>query len=102
MIVTIVHIWVKPENVEDFIEASKENHKNSVKEPGNLRFDILRDASAPNKFVYYEAYDSEEAVKAHKETPHYLKWKETVAPWMEKPREGIRHIILAPEKRSSW
>ena len=102
MIVTFVHIWVKPDHTEEFIKASKENHEHSVKEPGNLRFDILRDAADPNKFVYYEAYDSEESAKAHKETAHYLKWKESVASWMEKPREGIKHIIVAPEEKSLW
>ena len=102
MIVTFVHIRVKPEYREDFIRASIENHQNSVKEPGNLRFDILQDAADPDKFVYYEAYESDEAVKAHKNTLHYVKWKDTVAGWMEKPREGIRHTIIAPVNKESW
>jgi quinol monooxygenase YgiN len=46
--------------------------------------------------ILYEAYDSLEAAAAHKQTPHYLKWKETVAPWMAKPREGIPYRALAP------
>ncbi len=102
MIVTLVHIWVKPEHREEFIKASIENHKNSVKEEGNLRFDILQDSANPNKFVYYEAYSSEEAVKMHKETAHYLRWKDIVAQWMERPREGIKHKILAPLEKSLW
>ena len=102
MIVTFVHIWVKPENKEEFIGASLENHKHSIQEEGNLRFDILQDASDTNKFVYYEAYVSEEAAAFHKTTAHYLKWKETVAGWMERPREGMKHIILAPAERDQW
>jgi (4S)-4-hydroxy-5-phosphonooxypentane-2,3-dione isomerase len=102
MIVTIVHIWVKPEFLEKFIEASKENHVNSIKEAGNLRFDLLQDAALPNKFVFYEVFDSPQSVQAHKETPHYIKWRDTVSPWMEKPREGIKHIIIAPEEKSLW
>ena len=102
MVVTLVHIWVNPGYLDEFIEASMENHRHSVRETGNLRFDILRDAAVPNKFVYYEAYDSEESAKAHKDTAHYLKWKETVAPWMERPREGIKHTIIAPEEKSLW
>jgi autoinducer 2-degrading protein len=31
--------------------------------------------------LLYEAYDSLEGAAAHKQTPHYLKWKETVAPY---------------------
>lgn len=102
MIVTFVHVWVKPECVEDFINASVENHKHSIKEPGNLRFDVLQDKNDPNKFVLYEAYESEEASAAHKETAHYLKWRETVADMMAKPREGIAHKIIAPTDKSLW
>ncbi len=102
MIVTFVHIWIKPEHLQEFINASLENHQHSIWEEGNLRFDILQDASDPAKFVYYEAYESEEAAKAHKETPHYRKWKETVSGWMAKPREGIKHNILAPAEKDLW
>jgi len=96
MTATLVHVYVKPEFVRAFIDATRENHENSIKEAGNLRFDILQDARNPNKFVLYEAYQSEQAVAAHKETAHYLKWRDTVAPWMDKPREGVKHIMLFP------
>ena len=97
MFVTIVHIDVIPAYLEPFIQATTENHKESVKEPGNLRFDLLRNDDNPNRFVIYEAYVDETAAKAHKDTAHYMKWRETVAPWMAKPREGIRYTGLQPE-----
>ncbi|HEY3404495.1 MAG TPA: antibiotic biosynthesis monooxygenase [Ohtaekwangia sp.] len=99
MTVTLVHVYVRPEFVKAFIEATRENHEHSIKETGNLRFDILQDANQTNKFVLYEAYQSEQAVAAHKETAHYLKWRDTVAPWMEKPREGVKHVMLFPAKK---
>ena len=102
MIVTFVHVWVKSDKVQDFIEACKINHQASIQEPGNLRFDVLQDASDPNKFTLYEAYESEEASRAHKNTPHYAKWKETVANWMAKPREGVKHNIIYPIDKSKW
>lgn len=98
MIVTIVHIEVIPAHIEDFIQATTENHQRSVKEPGNLRFDVLQKGDQPAEFALYEAYESETAAAAHKETAHYLKWRETVAPWMAKPREGVRYNGLLPEK----
>jgi len=97
MIVTIVHIHVNPDNIESFIQASTENHLESVKEPGNLRFDLLRSEDDPARFVLYEAYENKAAAAAHKETAHYLKWRETVAPWMARPREGERYSGLQPE-----
>jgi autoinducer 2-degrading protein len=96
MFVTIVHIEVLPEHVEEFIQASTENHLESVKEPGNLRFDLLRNQDHPNRFVLYEAYVNRSTAAAHKDTAHYLKWRETVAPWMAKPREGIPYTGLQP------
>ena len=96
MIVTIVHVYVKPEFVDAFIAATHHNHEHSVKESGNFRFDILQDAKEKGKFILYEAYNSEAAIAAHKETAHYMKWRDAVAPWMEKPREGVRHQLLFP------
>ncbi len=102
MIVTFVHVWVNPLYIGEFIEACKENHYESVKEPGNLRFDILQDAADPAKFTLYEAYDSEESSKAHKETLHYKVWRDKVAGWMAKPREGVKHVIICPQDPSAW
>jgi len=102
MLVTIVEVYVKEEHIENFIEATVENHKNSIKEPGNLRFDVLQSKDEPTRFTLYEAYESEEASQVHKKTSHYLKWRETVADWMIKPRIGIPHQVIAPGERVLW
>ncbi len=102
MIVNIVYVYVKEQHLEEFISATVENHENTIKEEGNLRFDILRDNSDASKFVLYEAFVSDEAAAEHKKTPHYLKWKETVATWMAKPREGIKHQVLKPDNTALW
>ncbi len=102
MIAIFVHIWVKKKHIHEFLEATVANHNQSVREPGNLRFDILRDAAEPNKFVLYEAYESEEAAAAHKSTQHYLTWRDTVEDWMKKPREGRKHMILYPKDKEQW
>jgi autoinducer 2-degrading protein len=102
MIVTLVHVWVKADKINEFIEISRKNHQNSIEEPGNLRFDILQDVSDPSKFTFYEAYESEEAVKAHKNTKHYEVWRDTVANWMVKPREGVKHFVVCPTDVEKW
>lgn len=101
MTVTFVHVRVKPEFIDAFIEATRENHEQSVKEPGNFRFDILQDAEDGGKFVLYEAYAHKEAVAAHKETAHYRKWRDTVAPWMAEPREAVKYTMLFPGRAES-
>ncbi len=74
MIVTCVHVDVKPEHVEEFVQATRINHENSVMEPDNLRFDVLQSDADPTKFLLYEAYGSEEGARAHKQTEHYMAW----------------------------
>ena len=96
MHVTVVQIRVKPECLDAFIAASRANHAASIRESGNRRFDILQSADDPCRFIYYEAYASAQAAAAHRETPHYLKWKETVAPWMAEPRQGFKYTGLFP------
>jgi len=102
MIVTVVNIVVKSENIDQFIEATLENHRNSIQEKENLRFDVLQHRDNPQAFTLYEAYESDEAVAAHKTTAHYLKWRETVETWMAGPRQGIAHHVLAPVEKSAW
>lgn len=97
MFVTIVDVYVKPEFVDDFIAASTENHQASMQEQGNCRFDVLQSADDTCKFVLYEAYCSEEQAKAHKDTAHYLKWRETVAEMMAQPRQGHVYSGLQPQ-----
>lgn len=97
MHVTIVHVRVKPERLEAFIEATAANHRGSVREPGNRRFDVLQDPDDPERFILYEAYASARDAAAHKETAHYLTWRQTVAEMMAEPREGIRYVGLLPE-----
>lgn len=97
MIVTLVHVAVKPEHIEAFKKACEKNHRQSVKEDGNLRFDILQFAEDPSKFILYEAYASEAAAAAHKETAHYAEWRDTVKDWMAEPRKGMKYHILWPD-----
>ena len=102
MIVTCVKVYVKENHIDDFIRASIKNHAESVQESGNLRFDVLQSKTKPSQFLLYEAYESEEVSAAHKQTSHYLEWKNTVADWMAQPRESVPYNIISPEDRSEW
>ncbi len=102
MLVVCVHVHVLPENRDDFIQATLANARNTVLEPGNLRFDVIQQLDAPNRFVLYEVYRDEDAAGAHKQTAHYARWRDAVAPWMAEPRQGIKHRALFPEAESRW
>jgi len=92
----MVHVHVKPESVEAFKQASIENASNSVQEEGVARFDVIQQADDPTRFILVEVYKTPEAPAAHKETAHYLRWRETVADMMAEPRQGIKYTNLFP------
>jgi autoinducer 2-degrading protein len=102
MIVTAVMVYVKPDFISQFIEATIKNHEQSIKEEGNLRFDFLQSIDDPSRFMLYEVYENEEAAAAHKKTSHYLEWKKTVEDWMQKPREGIPFTVIRPQEKEKW
>lgn len=102
MVVTAVLVQVKPDAIAAFIEATVRNHDASVKEPGNLRFDVLQNSDDPSRFMLYEVFETEEAAAAHKTTPHYLEWKNAVHDWMQKPREGIPYTVIRPLEKKKW
>ena len=97
MHVTFVHVRVLPDQLDAFLDATRANHEGSVLEPGNLRFDVLRDPADPAHFLVYEAYVDAAAAAAHKTTAHYLAWRDLVAPMMAEPRRGEPWDGLLPE-----
>ena len=95
-----VFLKVKPGQEPAFLMASRLNQAEAREEPGNLRFDVFRSRSNPSKFLFAEAYDSEESVNKHRETPHFLKWLETVTPLLVEPRQRAPGEDIPPEYES--
>ncbi len=100
MLIVHVFVHVKPENVEEFKAISMENARNSIKEPGIARFDVIQQQDDPTRFVLVEIYRSVEATQKHKETAHYAKWRDTVAPMMAEPRSSIKYSNIFPGDNS--
>lgn len=100
MIVTCVYVSVKPGTEQRFVEMTTLNHLESVKEPGNFRFDLLQQSDDPCRFMIYEAYKSEDAAAAHKNTSHYLRWRDAVADMMAEPRKGVKHKLIQPSGKN--
>ena len=86
MPILIVNIHIKADRVEAFREATLENARNSRKEPGVLRFDVLQDNDNPSHFVLIEAYRDQAATVSHKEQPHYHAWAKAVDGMFAEPR----------------
>ena len=96
MLIVHVHVHVKPESVEAFRKATVANARQSVKEPGIARFDVMQDADDPTRFVLIEAYRSADATARHKETAHYQTWRDAVADMMAEPRKSFKYADVFP------
>jgi quinol monooxygenase YgiN len=96
MFIVHVQVRVKAECVEAFSAATLENARNSVQEPGIARFDVLQHTEDPTRFVLAEVYRDAAAPARHKETAHYLAWRDAVAPMMAEPRAGVKYASLFP------
>jgi len=87
VITTVCNVHVKPDRIDDFRDASLANAEGSRQEPGITRFDLFQQADDPTRFILYEEYLDADATQAHKQTPHYLAWREAVADMMDTPRQ---------------
>jgi len=99
-----VHVFVtcKPGTENAFQAASLSNARASSQEPGIARFDVIQQLDDPCKFVLVEVYKNDDAPAAHKETQHYLDWRETVADMMAEPRSAIKYNNIFPGKGQGW
>ncbi len=97
MFIVHVHVHVKPESVDAFREATLENARHSVQEPGIARFDVIQQLDDPTRFVLVEVYRTTEDPARHKETAHYQKWRDAVAEMMAEPRHSVKYANVFPD-----
>jgi autoinducer 2-degrading protein len=99
----IVHVFVhvKDDRVAAFRAASVENARNSIGEPGVVRFDVIQQQDDPTRFVLVEVYRTPEDPAKHKETEHYQTWRDNVADMMAEPRSSIKYDNVFPDE-AGW
>lgn len=73
----VMQVWfeVHPDAVEQFVAATLENGGHTSQEPGNLRFELLRDQDNPHRFLLIEIYDDQDALDDHFVTEHFAVWR---------------------------
>ncbi|HTK49920.1 MAG TPA: antibiotic biosynthesis monooxygenase [Gemmatimonadaceae bacterium] len=101
MLIVHVHVHVNPDAVDAFIAATRENARNSAREAGVVRFDVVQQDDDPTRFALIEIYRTAADPARHKETAHYATWRDTVAPMMAEPRTSVKYHAIAPEP-SAW
>ena len=97
MIAIFVTIQVKPEFSDSFVEATLDDARGSVAdEPGCFRFDMLQDDSDANRIHLYEVYADQAALEAHRQAPHYLRWRSAVSGWFDGPTKRTEGTTVFP------
>ncbi len=98
MLIVHVFVHVKPDQVEAFRAASVENAKESARELGIARFDVIQQQEDPTRFVLVEVYRTASDPARHKETAHYQKWKDVVEGMMTEPRTSVKYNSVFPDQ----
>ena len=101
MHIVMVSLHIKPESINQFLAETLENVRETLKEPGVRRFDLLRQADDPARFLLVEVYLRAEDHARHKETAHYRRWAAAADPMMVEPRTRIFYQSVFP-KESGW
>ena len=96
MLALVVDVHVLSECVDAFRAATRENARNSMQEAGILRFDVMQQQDDPTRFMLYEVYRSADAHALHRETPHYLAWRDAVESMMAEPRTARKFAACFP------
>lgn len=97
MFVQIVTITVKPDRIEDFLRVFRINYEGTIREEGNLRFDVLQDEADPTRFTIYEVFRSAESVDAHRQTDHYKQTVALLEDIMDGPRSKTIYSMVMTE-----
>ena len=100
LVVVFVNVHVYPHQVGAFRAATLDNARESVKEPGVARFDVVQEGEDPTRFVLIEAYRGPAGAAAHKETAHYKLWRDSVAEMMAEPRTSKKYLNVTED--ATW
>jgi autoinducer 2-degrading protein len=90
MLVLVVNLKIKPENVDKFMQGLQANAREARKEPGCKQFDVLVHPNDKTKVMLYEVYADEKAFEAHQQTAHFKKYLAEAIP------------LLASRERTVW
>jgi autoinducer 2-degrading protein len=97
MVANFITVKIKPELRERFLAAIEDDATSSVRdEPGCLRFEVLQDVSDPDTYHFFEVYQDEAAVQAHRNTPHFARWNQASQEVLQQPVQRLGTTPVFP------
>jgi quinol monooxygenase YgiN len=102
MLAMWVKVRVKPDQRQRFLQAIEVDALGSERdEPGCHRFNVLQDEADPDVYYFYEVYENQAALDAHRAMPHYATWR-AAADTLAEPTLPTRCQTVFPSSRSYW
>jgi 3-dehydro-4-phosphotetronate decarboxylase len=96
--IVVVSLRVLPDRISTFEAAIRSNAAASLRdEPGCLRFDVLRDADEPTRYLLYEVYTDHAAfTTGHLRSAHFVEWQRIAAHVLEDGGKAESHYTPLP------
>lgn len=91
-------VFIKPEKVEEFIEATRSLIEQSRAEEGNVSYSLFQDPADPSKFLFFEEWKNQAAVDAHFATAHFKAFGETLNACASSPADITVYDSVAEKK----
>ncbi len=87
MIIVIADIYLKEGKQEEFIISAKDCVNATVKEEGNISYELKSDVLNPNKFTFVETWESKEALDLHMKEEHFKDFSNAISEICMKPAD---------------
>jgi quinol monooxygenase YgiN len=102
MLAIWVKVRVKPDLRKQFLDAIEVDALASERdEPGCRRFNVLQDERDDAVYYFFEVYDDQAALDAHRAMPHYAVWQ-SAAHTLDGPIEATRCTTVFPAAPEYW
>ena len=99
MIVVAVRVHVKAGKREEFIKLAQAMLEPSRDEKGCISYNFYADTQDTNGFIYFEEWESQDALKLHSRSSHYTQYSEQVPALLERSAEVRVYTVSKVELR---
>ena len=93
----LARVFVKPENIEEFISAARVIIENTQKEPGCLAYQLYQDPVKKTDFIFVESYKDQAAIDAHFAASYFKEFGSKIGGMTSGPGE-VKIIDVSAEK----
>lgn len=96
MLTVLVSIKVKSEYVIAFIDATIEETRTTLQDPGVVQIDVLQESDDAAHFTLHEVFATRAIGLQHLEMTHFKQWQSTIKPMLVEPPHAVSYEHVLP------